>query len=89
MSDRAGTGNEAWIRTIGPEQVEGWMTELYAALTGGRQLSHILGIQTLYPEAPEAHYELYRTLMFGPSPLSRADRESIAVVVSTANGCFY
>ena len=25
----------AWIRTIGPEQAEGWLAKLYAALTGG------------------------------------------------------
>ena len=56
---------------IGPEKAEGWLAKLYSALTGGQPLSHILGIQTLHPEALEAHYELYRTLMFGPSPLSR------------------
>jgi len=89
MSDRAGNRDEAWIRTMGPEQAEGWLAKLYSALTGGQPLSHILGIQTLHPEALEAHYELYRTLMFGPSPLSRSDREAIAVVVSAANGCFY
>ncbi|MDX1577433.1 MAG: carboxymuconolactone decarboxylase family protein [Gemmatimonadota bacterium] len=32
---------------------------------------------------------LYRKLMFGPSPLDRAEREAIAVVVSALNGCFY
>jgi len=31
----------------------------------------------------------YRTLMFGPSGLSRAMRELIAVVVSRANRCEY
>jgi alkylhydroperoxidase family enzyme len=35
------------------------------------------------------HYALYRTSMYGPSPLSRAEREAIAVVVSAANDCFY
>jgi uncharacterized peroxidase-related enzyme len=33
--------------------------------------------------------ELYLDIMFGRSPLSRAQREMIAVVVSVANGCQY
>ena len=32
---------------------------------------------------------LYNTLMLGPSKLSKLDREMIAVVVSSANRCFY
>jgi hypothetical protein len=33
--------------------------------------------------------ELYRTIMFGGSGLSRAEREAIAVCVSAANDCHY
>ena len=32
---------------------------------------------------------LYKRIAYGPSPLSRAQREMIAVVVSKANGCRY
>jgi alkylhydroperoxidase family enzyme len=32
---------------------------------------------------------LYVAAMRGPSPLSRAQREMLAVVVSAANDCFY
>jgi hypothetical protein len=42
-----------------------------------------------HPAALRAHYDLYRTLMFGRSELSRAQREMIAVVVSKTNGCHY
>jgi alkylhydroperoxidase family enzyme len=35
------------------------------------------------------HYELYRVLMYGSSPLSRIRREMVAVAVSAANGCHY
>ena len=35
------------------------------------------------------HYELYRELMYGRGPLSRLQREMIAVVVSAANDCYY
>lgn len=51
--------------------------------------ANILAIQGLHPSAMKAHTALYRTLMFGDSPLSRAEREAIAVVVSAANDCFY
>ena len=37
----------------------------------------------------EHHYDLYRHLMAGPSPLSRVQREMIAVAVSVENDCFY
>ena len=33
--------------------------------------------------------DLYREIMFGPSELSRAERELVAVVVSAANNCHY
>jgi alkylhydroperoxidase family enzyme len=32
---------------------------------------------------------LYSSIMFGPSPLTRAQREMIAVVTSTVNQCHY
>lgn len=88
----AGSGGGAprpWIRTVGADEAEGRLAELYASLAGGRPFANILDIQTLHPEGLERHHALYRTLMFGPSPLSRAERESIALVVSAANDCFY
>ncbi len=56
---------------------------------GDIRLANILAVQNLHPEALDRHVALYRELMFGQSPLSRAERESIAVVVSAANDCFY
>jgi uncharacterized peroxidase-related enzyme len=32
---------------------------------------------------------MYRAIMFAPSPLSRADREAVAVAVSVTNRCEY
>jgi uncharacterized peroxidase-related enzyme len=46
-------------------------------------------IHSLNPEAMEKHMDLYLSLMFGSSKLSRADRELIAVIVSAANRCKY
>lgn len=80
---------EAWIERVGPEQAEGKLAEAYARISRGRPLDHILEIHTLHPQSLLDHYALYRTSMFGPSPLSRVERESLAVVVSAINDCFY
>ncbi len=90
MKRKAGADEAGpWIARVGPEEASGPLAELYRKLSGGRPLAHILEIETLHPAGLAGHYDLYRALMFGPSPLSRAERESIAVVVSAANDCFY
>ena len=52
-------------------------------------MDQVLASHSLNAEALEAHVALYRVLMFGPSGLSRAEREAIAVAVSAANDCHY
>jgi alkylhydroperoxidase family enzyme len=56
---------------------------------GAERMANILASHSLNEEALEAHLRLYRTIMFGDSPLSRVEREAIAVAVSAANDCFY
>ena len=53
------------------------------------KVDNILRIHSLNPPSMEHHYRLYRHLMTGRSPLSRVQREMIAVVVSAENDCFY
>ncbi|MEX2645789.1 MAG: carboxymuconolactone decarboxylase family protein [Gaiellaceae bacterium] len=55
----------------------------------GATMANILASHSLNPAALEAHLGLYRTIMFGESPLSRVEREAIAVAVSAANDCHY
>ena len=50
---------------------------------------NILQIHGVHGRIMRLHYELYRELMYGPGPLSRMQREMIAVVVSAANDCHY
>ena len=78
-----------WIRRVGPDEADDELAAAYQAISRGRPLDHILEIHTLHPQSLLDHYALYRTSMFGRSPLSRAERESIAVVVSAANDCLY
>jgi alkylhydroperoxidase family enzyme len=51
--------------------------------------ANILASHSLNAAALRAHVVLYRTIMFGESPLSRVEREAIAVAVSAANDCHY
>lgn len=50
---------------------------------------HIVASHSINGPALAAHMQLYRTIMFGESQLSRAEREAIAVAVSSVNECHY
>ncbi|MYA63330.1 MAG: peroxidase [Gemmatimonadetes bacterium] len=66
------------------------LSALYDRYANARgELDNILRIHSLNPPSMEHHYDLYRHLMAGPSPLSRVQREMIAVTVSACNDCFY
>ena len=80
----------AWIDIIDEENAEGSLKEQYDQLIepwGG--VDNILKIHSLNPKSLAAHVQLYKTLMYGKSPLRRTDREMIAVVVYAINQCHY
>ena len=79
----------AWIEWVEEEEASGRLQELYKSVRSRHGVDHILKIHSLNPESLHYHHDLYAHLMRGRSNLSRAEREMIAVVVSTANKCFY
>jgi uncharacterized peroxidase-related enzyme len=80
----------SWIEEIDAGEADGKLAETYAALIRQRgKVSNILKVQSLNPDALGNHLDLYMTLMFGKSGLSRAEREAVAVVVSASNECGY
>ena len=81
----------AWIRTIAPGEATGLLRRLYdEAISRAGKVFSVLSIQSLRPEVLEIGVKLYEELMFSPrSPLSRAQREMIAVAVSRVNQCHY
>jgi len=80
----------AYIKYVSPLDGGPELGVLFERYSGTRgQPDNILRIHSLNPPSMEHHYVLYRHLMRGPSPLSRAQREMIAVVVSAENECFY
>ena len=80
----------AHIRTVSPDDAEGPLAEIYAeAVKRAGRVFNILRLQSLNPAALDASMRMYLALMYGPSPLSRVEREAIAVTVSRVNECFY
>jgi uncharacterized peroxidase-related enzyme len=80
----------SWIDEIEVSDAEGKLAAMYAQLVKKRgKVSNILKVHSLNPDAMEGHLDLYMTLMFGKSGLSRMEREAIAVVVSATNDCAY
>lgn len=59
--------------------------------TGDEQagLPHILQSHSANRDVLRGHLQLYRAVMFGPSGLSRTEREAMAVAVSAVNDCHY
>ena len=80
----------SWIEEIEFDDADGNLADLYGELVRQRgKVSNILKVHSLNPAAMENHLDLYMTLMFGKSGLSRLEREAIAVVVSANNECEY
>jgi uncharacterized peroxidase-related enzyme len=80
----------AWIKIIEPEEATGELKQEYdQALRRAGKVFNILKVQSLNDRTLRASMELYLATMYGPSGLSRAEREMLATVVSWANRCFY
>ena len=80
----------AWIRTVPEDKATGDLKRAYEAVTRLRgKVSNIMRVQSLNPNAMRVFLELYVTLVFGKSGLSRSEREMIATTVSAYNHCDY
>ncbi len=78
------------IEIIPYEKATGRLREIYDDIITKRgKLADVHMIQSLHPESIVKHMELYMEIMFSRSPLNRAEREMMAVVVSVTNGCQY
>ena len=80
----------AFIRLVGDHEATGLLkTHFDAALKRAGKVWGIVRLMSPNPAVLEASMNQYRAIMFGESPLSRAQREMLAVVTSVANGCHY
>ncbi len=63
--------------------------ELEKAVARAGRVWNIVQIMSLNARVMKASMEMYGATMFAASPLSRRQREMLAVVVSKANHCHY
>jgi alkylhydroperoxidase family enzyme len=79
-----------FVPPVPVNQAQGRLAEIYRDIAGNRGgVANILTCAGLNPPSVSAHMALYKAVMFGSSPLSRAQREMVAVAVSRANACHY
>lgn len=80
----------AFIEYIPYEQASPDLKSIYEELGApARHPGNILMASGINPPVLDGHASLYRSVMMGRSPLSRQQREMIAVLVSGINECHY
>jgi alkylhydroperoxidase family enzyme len=80
----------AYIRLVEVDEAEGCLRIQYdAAIRRAGRVWNIVKTMSPNPAVLEASMKLYQQVMQGPSPLTRVQREMMAVVVSRTNDCFY
>jgi len=78
------------IRVLDYDESAGVTRREYdAALRRAGRIWNIVSIQCQLPEVMRDSMRIYQSIMFGPSPLTRAQREMMAVVTSQVNECHY
>jgi uncharacterized peroxidase-related enzyme len=83
----------SYIEIISESQAQtqgGTIADLYKRFgNSDGTVDNVLKVHSLNPESLEAHCTLYVQSCHRPSPVSRAEREIIGVVVSRLNQCTY
>jgi uncharacterized peroxidase-related enzyme len=80
----------AHIETIAPDAATGELAELFRRVANkDGTVDHVMSVHSLNPASLRVHFEMYAAAMHHDSPLSRAERELVAVVTSRLNGCRY
>jgi uncharacterized peroxidase-related enzyme len=82
----------SWIRDISPEHATEQLKSLYERIrsrSSRGQVSNLCQSCGLDPVGLDASFSHYRALMDDPAPLTGAQAELIALVVSATNGCDY
>ena len=78
------------IELIEPEDADGQLEVEYDAAVGrAGKVFNIVKAMSLSPTVLNRSMEMYKAIMFGPSGLTRAERELLATVTSRYNDCHY
>ncbi len=85
----SGSG-EFWIETVAPDRADGEVRREYdEALRRAGRIWNIVRVMSPNPGTMRAAMAFYSAILFGPSGLSRIQREALATVTSKANDCHY
>ena len=82
----------SWISLTTPADAPDMLRAIYERIrsrSSAGRVAHVWQAQGREPGTLAATFELYRALMDDPAPLTRAQAELIALVVSATNGCAY
>ena len=80
----------AHLRLVNEDEASGLLKEEYdAAVARAGKVFNIVKAMSPNPDVLHRSMELYKGIMFGPSQLSRQERELLATVVSRENDCHY
>jgi alkylhydroperoxidase family enzyme len=80
----------AWIEQVPVDKATGLLKKIFDdALKRAGRVWHIVHVMSINPRAMRESMSFYGTIMMGDSPLSRAQREMLATVVSAELDCFY
>jgi uncharacterized peroxidase-related enzyme len=82
----------SWIPPADPAEAAGALAAIYErirARSSAGRVAHVWQVQGHGPAALAAAFELYGALMDDPAPLTSAQAELVALVVSATNGCGY
>lgn len=80
----------SWIHQVEIDDATGLLKQEYdKAIRRAGRLWHIVQVMSANPRVLKASIEFYLAVMYGPSPLSRLQRELLATVVSGELDCFY
>lgn len=78
------------IKVIEPKDAAGDLRQVYDDVAARRgAIANVLQIQSLQPATLRTHLDMYLSILYGKSTLTRQERETIAVAVSEENGCRY
>ena len=84
-----------WIPFVPPDEATGELKRMYDGFRNrgaGEDevtIDHVLQAHSRLPKAMRALLAFYRDVMHGELAIDMTERETIAVAVSQANGCYY
>ena len=79
-----------WIEQVPIDKATGLLKKIFDdAIARAGRVWHIVHIMSLNPRACLDSMRFYQSIMMGESPLTRAQREMLATVVSAELDCFY